>query len=97
MLAVRNKIDGVQLICIREYREFLEEKAAFCFHRKSPNYSSISITAGGQHRGDKKTVHKYEWRGCDDVLIWFGGPPNKSFQGPHVCCPLPSPLTLGHR
>jgi hypothetical protein len=37
---------------------------------------------------DKKTVHKKESIGCGDVLIWFGGPDDKNFQGPHVRCPL---------
>ncbi len=38
-------------------------------------------------------MHRVESRGCGDVFIWFGGPPNKSFKGPHVLCPLLIPNT----
>jgi hypothetical protein len=40
----------------------------------------------------KKTVHKHELRGCGDLFIWFGGPLEKSFQGPVVCWSLESPI-----
>ncbi len=37
---------------------------------------------------DKKTVHKYESIGSNDLLILFGGPLTK-VQGPSVCSPPP--------
>jgi hypothetical protein len=38
----------------------------------------------------KKTVHKQELRGYSDLFIWFGGPLEKSFQGPVICWSLRS-------
>jgi hypothetical protein len=33
----------------------------------------------------KKTVHKQELSGYSNLFIWFGGPLEKSFQGPVIC------------
>jgi hypothetical protein len=42
----------------------------------------------------QKTVHRKESRGCGNLFIWFGGPLDKRFQGPFMCCLL-LPQTLG--
>ncbi len=42
---------------------------------------------------DKKTVHRQEQTRCGDLFNWFGGPLQKRFQGPVVCCLLPPPTS----
>jgi hypothetical protein len=42
----------------------------------------------------KETVHTYELRGCDDLFIWFGGPPTIVSRAPSSAVPSLS-LPLG--
>jgi hypothetical protein len=50
-----------------------------------PGFSSTAVT----HKDIRqKTVHRQESRGCGDLFIWFGGPLDKRFQGPFMCCLL---------